>query len=332
MRALKNPRQQRCGLLEMMAVRHQRGLLAQLRAAYQRGGMPAFQAVHLAALRQHWAYRTLWRLVDFASPVSSLLTLASDFDRRIGEVGLCAAANAMIETLPLSWEKRLPQEGAEILSTAPLLIYGNHPSMLTPFLIAAALNRSDLRIIALSYVGKLVPNLEAYLFPLQASQRRTLRGRSRSGMTHALSLSLIYHLDGQLNSKVARHQNQVTLSKATRHILGGGAAMIFPGGGGKEPRGWFPGIGVIAANLAQAAGSGAIYLAAARISNSSNSRVYSMLSENPLSRIRRRLLYQQPTQLAFEKPLPLANLIKGRNHSPRYLTTLLQNHYESLFR
>lgn len=332
MREFKNPRQQRCGLLEMMAVRHKKGLLAQLRAAYQRGGMPAFQEVHLAVLRQHWTYRTMWRLVDFTSPISSLLTLASDLDRRIGEVGLSAAANAMIETLTFSWEKRLPKSEAEILSTAPLLIYGNHPSMLTPFLIAAALNRSDLRIIALSYVGKLVPNLEAYLFPLQASQRCTLRGRSRSGMAHALSLSLIYHLDGQLNSKVARDQNQATLSKATRHVLGGGAAMIFPGGGGKETRGWFSGIGAIAANLAAAAGSDTIYLAAVKVSNSSNSRVYSMLSENPLSRIRRRLLYRQPIQLTFEKPIPLVSLIKGRNRSPQYLASLLQNHYETLFR
>ena len=316
----------------MMAVRHKKGLLAQLRTAYQRGGMPAFQEVHLAALRQHWTYRTMWRLVDVASPISSLLTLASDFDRRIGEVGLSAAANAMIEALPFSWEKRLPRTEAEILSTAPLLIYGNHPSMLTPFLIAAALNRSDLRIIALSYVGKLVPNLEAYLFPLQASQRRTLRGRSRSGMAHALSLSLIYRLDGQLNSKVVRDQNHTTLSKATRHVLGGGAAVIFPGGGGKETCGWFPGIGAIAANLAQAAGSDTIYLVPVKVSNSSNSRVYNMLSENPLSRIRRRLLYRQPIQLTFEKPIPLASLIKGRNRSPQSLTSLLQNHYETLFR
>jgi len=332
MRELKNPRQQHPGLLEMMIVRRKNGLLPQLSAAYQRGGMPAFQEVHLAALRQYWTYRTMWRLVDFASPISSLLTLASDLDRRIGGVGLSAAANAMIEILQLSWEKRLPREGAEILSTAPLLIYGNHPSMLTPFLIAAALNRSDLRIVALGYVGKLVPNLEPYLLPLLASQRRTLRGRSRSGMAHALSLSLIYHLDGQLNSNVARNQNQATLSKATEHILGGGAAMIFPGGGGKEPRGWFPGIGVIAAKLAQVAGSDTVYLAAVRISNSSNSRVYSLLSEKPLSRIRRRLLYRQPIQLTFEKPIPLVSLIKGRNHSPQYLASLLQNHHKSLFR
>jgi len=122
------------------------------------------------------------------------------------------------------------------------------------------------------------------------------------------------------------------MSKATKHILGGGAAVIFPGGGGKETHGWFPGIGVIAADLAQASAFDTIYLVPTKVSNSSNSRVYSMLSENPLSRIRRRLLYWQPIQLTFEKPLPLANLIKGRNHSPRYLTTLLQNHYESLFR
>jgi len=316
----------------MRTVRHKRRLLAQLRVAYQRGGMPAFQEVHLAALRQHWTYRTMWRLVDFASPASSLLTLASDFDRRIGEVGLSAAADAMIKILPFSWEMRLPGKEAEILSTAPLLIYGNHPSMLTPFLIAAAVNRPDLRIIALSYVGKLIPNLEAYLFPLQASQRRTLRGRSRSGMTHALSLSLIYHLDGQLNSEVARDQNHATLSKAARHVLGGGAAVIFPGGGGKETRGWFPGIGVIAANLAQAAGSDTIYLVPVKVSNSSNSRVYSTLSENPLSRIRRRLLYRHPIQLTVEKPIPLVSLIKGRNHSPQFLASLLQNHYETQFR
>ena len=332
MRELKNPRPQHSGLLEMMVVRHKNGLLAQLRAAYQRGGIPAFQEVHLAALRQNWTYRTMWRLVDFASPISSLLTLTGDLDRRVGEVGLCAAANAMIKTLAFSCEKRSPVEQAEILSTAPLLIYGNHPSMLTPILIAAALNRSDLRIVALGYVGKLVPNLEPYLFPLQASQRRTLRGRSRSGMAHALSLSLIYHLDGQLNSEVARDQNQAALSKATRHVLGGGAAMIFPGGGGKETRGWFSGIGVIAANLARAAGCDTVYLVPVRISNSSNSRVYSMLSKNPLSRIRRRLLYRQPMQLTFEKPFPLVSLIKGQNRSPQYLASLLQNHYETLFR
>ena len=313
-------------------MRHSNGLFAQLRAAYLRGGMPAFQEVHRAALLKQRAYRTLWKLVDLASPVSALLSLAESFNRRIGEVGLSAAANEMIDTLGFRWEKHLPETEMEILATAPLLIYGNHPSMLTPFLIAAALNRSDLRIIALSYVAKLIPSLEAYLFPLHASQRRTLQGRSRSGGAHALSLSLIYRLDGQLNPEVARDRNRVSLNRATEHILGGGATVIFPGGGGKETRGWFPGIGNIVANLAQTPEADTIYLVAVRVSASSNSRVYSMLSENPVSRLRRRLLYRQPIRLTFEKAVPVADLTTGRDHSPQHLASFLQAHYETLSR
>lgn len=151
-------------------------------------------------------------------------------------------------------------------------------------------------------------------------------------MTHALSLSLIYHLDGQLDSKVARDQNRATLSRATEHILRGGAAVIFPGGGGKETRGWFPGIGVIAASLAQAASSDTIYLTAMKVRNNSNSRVYTTLSRNPLSRIRGRLLYRRPVELSFARPIPAAGMKKLQHRSPQHLASLLQDHYETQFR
>ena len=147
-----------------------------------------------------------------------------------------------------------------------------------------------------------------------------------------IALSLMYHLDGQLDSTAARTQNQATLNEAANNILEGGAVTIFPGGGGKETRGWFPGIGVLAANLARAPASNTVYLIPVHIQNSSNARIYSLLSSNPIARIQKRLLYRQPVQVIFERPIPLTTLIKGQSLSSKSLAAFLQNHYETLFR
>ena len=126
--------------------------------------------------------------------------------------------------------------------------------------------------------------------------------------------------------------SRATLTGAADHVPDGVAAVIFPGGGGKETRGWFPGIGVLAANLARAPASNTVHLVPVYIQNSSNARIYSLLPSNPIARIQKRLLYRQPLQVIFERPTPLANLIKGQSLSSQSLAAFLQNHYETLFR
>jgi len=181
-------------------------MLTRLKASYQEGGVTALLEVHQAAAEASVTYRLTAKLVDLICRISRLLTLAEFLDRHIEASGLHNASNALLEDF--HWEKQLPKEGEDILSIAPLLIYGNHPSMITPFLIAGSFNRPDLRIVAMSYVGKLVPHLAQYVLPLQASYRRTVKGRSKSGISHMIALSLMYHLDGQPDSTVARAQNQ----------------------------------------------------------------------------------------------------------------------------
>ncbi len=126
--------------------------------------------------------------------------------------------------------------------------------------------------------------------------------------------------------------SRATLTGAADHVPDGGAAVIFPGGGGKETRGWFPGVGVLAANLARAPASNTVHLVPVHIQNTSNARIYSLLSSNPIARIQKRFLYRQPVQVIFERPIPLTPLIKGQSLSSQNLTAFLHNHYETLFR
>lgn len=130
----------------------------------------------------------------FWGPAQQFARTVIAFDRRIGEVGLQAASAEMLSR----YTNGLDIIGAEnVPVSGPVLFTANHPGMTDSLACFAAINRSDLRIVANDRpFTRLMPALNRYLIyvPDQPSERLS----------------------------VARN--------VTRHLNNGGAVFINPAG------------------------------------------------------------------------------------------------------
>lgn len=117
-----------------------------------------------------------------------------EFDSAIAGTGLATAARELqrvhVRELIVSGGDRVPRAG-------PILALANHPSMTDTLCLFAALNRSDLKVIALKRPFlQALPNLEKQLFFV--------------GQGRGARLSVVRHIG--------------------RHLRRGGAALTFPAG------------------------------------------------------------------------------------------------------
>ena len=120
-----------------------------LETAYRDGGVPALHKEHLALVSRSRSYRIVLKLVDLVFPVSVAFELAGCFDEQVKEHGLREAANAFPDRSAIPWETVLPRRGWHTVMTSPAVIYCNHPSLITPFFMAALK-------VALNFLGSRV--------------------------------------------------------------------------------------------------------------------------------------------------------------------------------
>jgi hypothetical protein len=130
----------------------------------------------------------------FHPPTQRFAQLAAGFDRRVAQYGLYEALQWLLPT----FVRRVESRGLEhIPSTGPLIVAANHPGVCDSLVIAANINRPDLKAVATG-----VPFV------------RHLPGMARH---------LIY------TPREAYERMQV-VREAIRHLQSGGAILIFPGG------------------------------------------------------------------------------------------------------
>ncbi len=291
--------------------------LARLRRAYLRGGLPAVREEHVQSAESCAAYRRMASALERICPLTPLLHLGAELEAVLSREGLSTAANSLLSRLPDRWEIAV-SPSAEGLRRAPLLVFGNHTSMLTPFLLAAALERDDLRILAHRYVTTLVPSMTPYVLPLEATYGVSARSRILTGPAHLLSLSALRQLDLLSSQEDARRTNRESICAGIRHVISGGALAIFPDGG--RPGGpWYPGLGRLFLEL-QVARKG-LLLVPTREENCTNRRVYQAL------RGRRRARSTRPVRLLIGEPIPADRFALPCDANPDEVVALLRSVY-----
>lgn len=305
--------------------------LGRLKLAYSKGGIPALREAYLATAEESLACRTAWRLVDLVCPVSGFLDWTVRLNDLIAAHGYGGAAARLFDELPLRWESEFPPGCEEILRNAPLILYGNHPSQITSLFVAAALGRPDLHFLSVEFFTKFLPAADPFALPLRDSRPRTWRDLWGSGLTHALALSLLFKVDEQDSRTDAREHNREMLRTAVGHVRGGGSLLIFPMGAATGWRDWFPGIGILARDLAETAGEHPVYLVPFTVENESNARLYSLFSTGLLGRARRKRLDRDPVRIRFGHPTRVEEIVVGPALPPPALASLLQERYERLF-
>jgi len=304
--------------------------IAGLGAAYRDGGGPALYKEHLALTNKSTFYRAALRLVDLVFPVSVALELGGRFDEQVKELGLYGAANALLDSQSIPWEAVFPRHGWDEVMTSPTVIYCNHPSLITPFFMAASLDRPDLKMIGAGYVQELGPHMAAHIFPFQRARRTSLVGDSGVLTTGVASwlLDFLYPCQ-ELNA--ARAHNRRMLRAAAHHVLEGGAVLIAPAGGHGDDQKWFPGIGRLTLELVSRTRPGMIQLVPARIENNSNKRIRHLVSRNRPSRQQTMRPADPPIRVAFAAPIPLESLVQEQDTDARRITAVLEDHYRTLF-
>jgi 1-acyl-sn-glycerol-3-phosphate acyltransferase len=270
------------------------------------------------------------RLLNRFYPVEALLDIAGHLDPRIASEGLAAASRWLLDAHVIHWTSNLPPATREVLASEPALIYGNHPSMLTAFLVAAHVERPDLRILSASYMLRLLPSYAAYAIPIELPPDQGWEQLRRGGLQRIVAARLIGLLQEAVPREGAKEANRRALTSAVEHILRGGCVLIAPGGGSKRHSPWHPGIGHIVKSLAEEPGERGAYLVPFRESCSSDDRVRAILGSGPVARLKRRVVYRKPVGIQFAEPRTVSALGPLPEQVPE-LVRLLREHYDGLF-
>lgn len=305
-----------------------RQAVRRVRRAYAAAREGALQAAYEDVRWRTKALRSCLALADRLYPVSQAVAFAGEMDRRVRSDGLVDACRAGVDRLGLACEFVMSESTREVLASAPVIVYGNHPTLLTPFLVGAGVGRSDLRFFMLSYVGHLIPAIREYMLPLELSAPSGWKEWRTGGNRRMVAHWLTQVLEKGRKPVDPKPANRLSLGRGAQFVSGGGCVVIFPSGGGKRDRNWYPGIGQLARQLAANPETRDVYLVPMREEGSTNSHVYGAL---------RRLDGQSggdarlaPIRVRFGEPRRLADLVDAAQ-SPRAISACLQADYEATF-
>lgn len=310
-------------------MRSLRSVTSELQAAFAEGGIAPLYRAHRVALGQSPAYWAFFRLADLFLPISPLLALAQDADELVGRLGSSEACKTLLARLPVPWTAVWSDATREVMRTAPVITYGRHGSLLTPPLLAAAIDRPDVTMVGASYITKLGPNISRTMLPIYVTTPLTARTAGRKGLLPRAAGWLAYKLDPLLPRDAARAANQASLRRAADHVRAGGAFAIVPESRDlRQP--WRPGIGALAGMLWDEPGARPYYLVPWRIEGASITAVFHLLSRNPLLRALGRFRFRHPVRVEFGEPMLLQEVIAAAGSDPVQITAYLEAHYKEI--
>lgn len=306
-----------------------RQAVRRVRRAYAAGGEGRLQAAYADARWQTPIIRPLLALADRLYPMTEAIHFAGEMDRRIRADGLWRACLDGAARLGLDCEIAMSESTRETLAQSPVIIYGNHPTLLTPFLVGAAVPRADLRFFMLSYVGHLVPGLKEYILPLELSAPSSFLEWRRGGNRRVVAHWLTQILEKGRGPIDAKPSNRQTLGRGAQHVCGGGCVVIFPSGGGRKDRGWYAGIGHVVREVLSHPGARDVYLVPMREENSSNDHVYRgfrRMGRGAASDVER----MSPIRVRFAEPRRLVDVV-GETSSVAKIVATLRADYDATF-
>jgi len=305
--------------------------LGSLRSAYSEGDAKELHDAYANVGTLSRFLGVVLPILEGAYPVRRFLALAAQLETSMANHGLHRGCQRFFEELCIPWDFELSASAREIAETAPVIFFGNHPSLFTPFLTAASIDRSDFRLFSTKYVCNLLPTIRAASFPMEVPLTRSWTEWRRGGWQRALVYRLVSLLHDMPSAEEIRSGNRASLIAGAEYIRQGGSAIICPGGGGKKKdRKWYAGIGSLVKQLQQSQGDRTIYLLPFHEENCSNKRIYAHIQRGPISRFKNAALYRSPIRIRFADPIPIAEI--GTTESTvQQIVDLLKAYYESLF-
>jgi hypothetical protein len=301
-----------------------------MRAAYASADTEGLLRAYEAASSVSGVPKCAISLIESFYPLKAFLELAGRLDRRIADHGLHEGSRQFLQDAAIDWECALPERYREIIETHPVIFFGNHPSLLTPFLVGASVDRVDLHYFSTSYVTRLIPSFGEISHPMEVPLTRSWTEWRRGGWKRALAYRLVSLLHDQPDVEEVRAINRSSLARGASHVRQGGSVMICPGGGGTQDRRWYLGIGSLVKSLQEVPGDREIYLVPIREENCTNKRVYAHLMDGPIARLKESVLYRGPVRITIAEPIPLSRLASPSSTTEQ-IVEILRAYYDALF-
>lgn len=315
---------------DRMGLRSARAFLDRMRAAYASADTAELLCTYEDASSGSGIPGGAISLVEFFYPLGAFLRLAVQLDRSISDHGLHEGCRRFLRDQAVDWECDLPERARTISEAHPVIFFGNHPSLLTPFLVAASVNRSDLRYFLTSHVCQLIPSLGETSYPMEVPLTRSWTEWRRGGWKRALVYRLVSLLHDVPDIEEIKAINHNSLERGADHVRRGGSVMICPSGGGTQDRRWYPGIGSLVKDLRQAPSDREIYLVPIREENCTNKRVYARLMDGPMARLKETVFYNDPVRISIADPVPLSGLASPSSTAEQ-IVEILRSYYDALF-
>jgi len=308
-----------------------RAAIATLKSAYANGDAAALHAAYVGASSTSRLLQASLPLLERAYPVRKLLGFASTLESCIASHGLHHGCRTFFKEMSIPWESHISASARRVAENASVVFFGNHPSLFTPFLTAATIDRPDFRFFSSKYVCHLLPSVGACSFPMEVPMTKTVTEWRRGGWQRALVYRLISLLHAMPSAEDVRTSNLESLSQGAAYVRQGGSTILCPGGGGKlKDRRWFTGIGSLVKQLQRLSEEQIAFLLPFREENSSNKRIYAHVQNGPIARFKRAVVYHGPIRIRFGDPIPVTEF--GTPESTIHqLADQLKAYYEGLF-
>jgi len=306
-----------------------KAILHQLRQAYESGDVRSLRTLWYQGLREPgvgWALRLFNRIY----PLQAILDVADELNGRMAEEGLARASRWLLEEKVVHWRAEVPPATQAVLAHRPVVIYGNHPSLLTLFLVSSQVDRPDFRVVAASFLERFLPGFAPYAYAVELPVRDWWRQFWEGGLQRLVVVYWVTRLRPVPPKTRAKELNRMTLRKSIEHVRDGGALLIAPQGWSRTTRRWYPGLGIILQDLAKNSGPNPLYLVAYHEENSTDALVHAFLAGGARSRRVLDRLKRDPVKITFSQPRVLvpAELLEG---SPADLVERLRRDYEEMF-
>lgn len=303
-----------------------RQIVDELGDSFDVGGIDGLHQTHLACLRESWQYRLLFGLVRLFLPITPLLTITRDLERLVGELGVHGASRVILARAPVPWEVRMPSRGEFEIRTGSIIVYGTHGSILTPLLLAAAIDRPDLKMVAADYIAKLGPNIAGCSFPVYAAVPVTVKRASDKGLVPRAMGWIACKSAAASDRDAARQWNRESLRQAAEYVRQGGGLLIAPESRDRRDP-WRPGLGAVVANLAHDARGRPTYLVPWSIRGASVTGIFQLLSRNPLARRLATRRFRRPVRVAFGEPMLIQDVVAKAGDAPAEIAAYLERDY-----
>jgi hypothetical protein len=305
-----------------------RQAIRRVRDAFAERKDGGLQAAYADARSRTRGLRVVLALADRVLPITKIIQFAGEVSQGIREDGLANACAAGVRRLGLDCEFVMSEATRQVLATSPVIMYGNHPTVLTPFLVAAAVRRADVRLFMHGYACRLIPSLGEYVLPLNPPVERDWVEWRRGGLARVVARRLARVAERSRNRGEAKRANRQALAAGVRHVEQGGCVVIFPGGGGRRELAWYPGIGHVAREVRRTPDASDVFLLPVHEEAVSEAQVRRGLRR--LGASERLVGASSQVRMRFSEPRRLSELVDAAE-SPETIALCLQRDYEKNF-